>query len=261
MSARFSIFLSLIISCLPFSSQANDIPTESTSALILLNSVPDNYTLSETDADKPSKPQIVSAYFDEVWNDSYQDLDYNESVFHFSFTCGDFDVSKCLICVYSGPYTWDMIDEVKATSVTYCAEFESSIDNIWTYKMTGITWGEFFQIGIYNDSIGGGWSDLRLSTDYLSEDCISKINEYFDNILSVDEIKNDDIGFNLGSNSISFSGNVSDISSISLIDISGRTVCRQHNAEQINISSLSHGIYILYITTESGTPIIHKIII
>lgn len=260
MNVRSCTFGALVIWGLLFATQVNGKPTESNSLLIMSMPASENNTFSEQDSDKPSKPQIVSAYFDEVWNDSYQDLDYNESVFHFSFSCGDLDVSKCQICVYSGPLTWETIDKLGG-AVIYDADFESYKDNVWTYKMTGITWGEFFQIGIYSNSIWGGWSDLRLSTDYLSEDFIKKINENFDNILSIDEIGNDEIKFIHDTQTISFTGNISNVSSISLLDIWGRTVYQQYNADQINTSALPHGIYILHITPGSGNPIVHKLIL
>lgn len=257
MNVRSCTFGTLVIWGLLFATQANGKPTESNSLLIMSMPASENNTSTEQDSDKSSKPQIVSAYFDEVWNDSYQDLDYNESVFHFSFSCGDLDVSKCAICYTSWP-----LDRESAQWVISFAEFESHTNGIWTYKLNGLSWGEYFRIIIYTYSMQEICSDeILLTTDYLSEECIRKINENFDNILSLDEIQNDKINFTLNSQTISFTGNISNVSSISLLDIWGRTVYQQYNADQINTSSLPHGIYILHITPGSGNPIVHKLIL
>lgn len=254
MKVLLSSSLSLFLSFASFVSQANIQLTESKSTGIMSNAVPvDN-------SNNVTKPQIVSAYFDEVWNDTYQDLDYDESVFHFSFTCGDFDVAKCIICIFNGPCTWETINKV-GDNYAYPTEFESFEDGVWTFKMVGITWGEFFYIGIHDGSKWGGWSDWRLSTDYLSDDFIKKINESFDNILSIDEIGNDEIGFVKDAQTISFTGDASRISRVSLLNISGVMVHQQSNSEPINTSFCSNGVYILVINTHFGESIVHKIIL
>lgn len=154
----------------------------------------------------------------------------------------------------------------KATVDTFCFEFpttgrwygtefakNSSSDNSAIFFTDWAEWGTYYWFETYNQ-YGYAVSDMILTTDYITDpDILNRLEEIKNSRSEQPEIIiSNDITFNTSQNTISIIGDKSAISDITICDIQGRVLYTQNSNDDIDISSLNKGLYILLYTDSAG---------
>lgn len=132
-------------------------------------------------------------------------------------------------------------------------------DNFATYHSDFADWGDFYSFWAVN-KYGFTVSDTILTTDYITDPAIlARIEEIKNSQAGTDYISVNNINISVKNNILSVSGDKDSVLDISIYDMLGRAVRRQESGEDMDISSLKKGCYVIICHTKYNHIINSKI--
>ena len=191
----------------------------------------------------PSKPIIANINFDYIF-------DWEADVI-----CPDGILTADLISQraddylirYSQQCLFELLDDNTGFPFPLCEIIEAGENDTTKFVYDWVDWGSYVAFDARN-KYGSAISDTICSTDYITDPAVlARLEEIRLGRTGINEafIRNFPLKFDIKENVLSLKGDVSSFSEISIYDISGRMLIFVDNAQNVDISQLVNGFYIL----------------
>lgn len=231
----------------------------------------------------PPVPEVISG---RVTGDfSYDWFDYTDAVFTYTIKCPR---ATWLFQHVDWAYWWEPIPKPgefgRITEHGYKLDGSSKYavptgdpsEQTWTVVDIGVSCDDLYVMnscGKYGDCISAysysqprnldyDGDTIRLY-DYITDpEILAALDRFRDQETGVSEVTEDPAGkLRLRNGAIVYTGDSSQVGTIAVTDLSGRTVKAVDGAPSVDVSSLKRGIYIAVLTTRQRKTINHKFII
>ena len=209
----------------------------------------------------PSKPKVIDASFtytryDWDYDDFYPDYATFNIIF-FSARCTK------LIVETGDPFFFEFPHDKRLYFNIKDIVFPSFENYYLTADVDKFAdWGQYYRFIAQNDYGNSYVSDTIVTTDYITDPAIlARLEEIRQEVSSISDIsKDEDIHIFSKHDYIEVQGNKFLVSNLTLFDMNGKIVRQQKNGEDMNISDLPKGLYIISCQTKMHQKLIFKVI-
>lgn len=206
----------------------------------------------------PSRPKITGVSFTQDCYDWDNDTFYPNSTFGITFSAARCE--DALLATESPRYT----ERPEKYTVDFFIhpEIRQEPNGMLSVETNHTDWGEYYRLDVYNKYGIITGKDFFLTTDYITDPLILiRLKEIGQGSTTVQQaVADNEIRIVNKGNRIEIQGDKSAVSSLTLHDGTGKVVKRQSHGEDMNISGLPQGLYILSCRTKDHRTITSKII-
>lgn len=217
---------------------------EKNSLVVRFNLLPSNLIIKNA--------SFIYTQYDWEYDDFFPNAEF--SIFFLSERC-----DKCLL-VTGDPFYFDYPERYIFRSITDIVPYRTD-DETLIIRTDDTDWGQFYKMSVGNKY---GWvsSDtLLLSTNYIfNPEILARLEELEKEYHAVSSIPNEyDIRIINKNDHIEINGNKSLVQGLSIYDSTGKLIKMQRGGENMDISKLSQGLYIVSCRTTDNQILTTKI--
>lgn len=204
----------------------------------------------------PSRPRITGVSFTQDCYDWDNDTFYPNSTFGITFSAARCE--DALLATESPHYT----ERPEKYDFFLHPEIRQESNGMLSVETSHTDWGEYYRLDVYNKYGIITGKDFFLTTDYITDPLILiRLKEISQESNAVQHVAaGNDIRIVCQGNRIEIQGDKSGVSSLTLYDGTGKVVKHQSHGEDMHLSGLPQGLYILSCRTKDHQTITTKII-